>query len=142
MQNAVSDIERRLFADGTNLFLHDKDYKTLVVSAANYNLNKLSEWLSVNKLSLNQTKTCYSVFSKTSATSDCCRIVMNGVDLSRVQSCKYLGVFIDDELKFDVHVQHVNRKLIKFVGMFYKLEQRLPNYCLKNFSQVLSTSMG
>ena len=69
MQNAVSDIKIRLFADDTNLFLHDKDYKTLV-SAANYNLNKLSEWLSVNKLSLNISKTCYCVFSKTSATSD------------------------------------------------------------------------
>jgi len=51
--NAVSGIKIRLFADGTNLFLHDKDYKTLV-SVANYNLNKLSEGLSVNKLSLNE----------------------------------------------------------------------------------------
>ena len=39
MQNAVSDIKIRLFAEDTNLVLHDKDYKTLV-SAANYNLNK------------------------------------------------------------------------------------------------------
>jgi len=78
MQNAVSDIKIRLFTDDTNLFLHNKDYKTLV-SVANYNLNKLSDWLSVNKLSLNISKTCYSVFSKTSVTSDCCRIVMNGV---------------------------------------------------------------
>jgi len=74
MQNAVSDIKIRLFADDTNLFLHDKDYKSLV-SAANYNWNKLSEWLSVNKLSLNISKTCYSVFLKTSVTSDCCRIL-------------------------------------------------------------------
>ena len=63
----------------------------------------MSEWLSVNKLSLNISKTSYSVFSKTSATSDCCRIVMNGVEIGRVKSCKYLGVYIDDELKFDVH---------------------------------------
>jgi len=45
MQNAVSDIKIRLIADDTNLFLHDKDDKTLI-TAANYNLNKLSEWLS------------------------------------------------------------------------------------------------
>jgi len=74
----------------------------------------------------------YSVFSKTSVTSDCCRIVMNGVEISRVKSCKYLGVYIDDKLKCDVHIQHVYSKLIKFVGMFYKLVQRLTNYCLKN----------
>jgi len=99
--------------------------------AANYYLNKLSKWLSVNKLSLNLSTTCYSVFSKTSVTSNCCRIIMNGIEISRVKSCKYLGVYIDDELKFGVHIQHVYRKLIKFVGMFYKLAQRLPN-CLKN----------
>jgi len=57
---------------------------------------------------------------------------MNGVEISRVKSCKYLGVYVDDELKFDVHIQHVYSKLIMFVGMFYKLAQRLPNYCLKN----------
>jgi len=50
---------------------------------------------------------------------------MNGVEISRVKS-----VFIDDELKFDVHIQHFYSKLIKFVCMFYKLAQRLPNYCL------------
>jgi len=55
-----------------------------------------------------------------SVTSDCCRIVMNGVEISRVKSCKYLGVYIDDELKFDVHIQYVYSKLSKFVGMFYK----------------------
>jgi len=115
----------------TNLFLHDKDYKTLV-SAANCTLNKLSKWLNVNKLSLNLSKTCYSVFSKTNVTSDCCRIVMNGVEISRVKSCKYLGIFIDDDLNFDVHIQHLYSKLIKFVGMFYKLALRLPKYYLKN----------
>jgi len=57
---------------------------------------------------------------------------MNGVEISRVKSCKYLGVFIDEELKFDVHIQHVYSKLMKFVGMFYKLAQRLPNCCLEN----------
>jgi len=53
-------------------------------------------------------------------------------EISTVKSCKYLGVYIDDELKFDVHIQYVYSKLIKFVGMFYKLAQRLPNYCLEN----------
>ena len=53
--------------------------------------------LTVNKLGLNLNKTCYSVYS-----SDF-KIALNGVEIKRVKSCKYIGVIIDDELKFDVH---------------------------------------
>jgi len=38
-----------------------------------------------------------------------------------VKSCKYLGIIIDDELKFDVHIDYIYNKLIRYVGIFYKL---------------------
>jgi len=51
----------KLFADDTNLFLYDINLASLF-SSANENLKRLHKWFVVNKLSLNVTKTCYSVF--------------------------------------------------------------------------------
>jgi len=60
------------------------------------------------------------------------KITLNGVEIKRVKSCKYLGVIIDDELKFDVHIDFIYNKLIRYIGIFYKLAQKLPYFCHKN----------
>jgi len=52
----------KLFADDTNLFPFDKNGKSLYEKAAEC-LNKLNQWFFANKLTLNLTKTCYTVFS-------------------------------------------------------------------------------
>ena len=60
------------------------------------------------------------------------KIALNGVEIKRVKSCKYLGVIIDDELKFDVHIDYIYNRLIRYVGIFYKLAQKLPYFCRRN----------
>jgi len=42
------------------------------------------------------------------------KIALNGVEIKRVKSCKYLGIIIDDELKFDVHIDYIYNKHIKY----------------------------
>jgi len=87
----------------------------------------------VNKLSLNLNKTCYSVYSSDKINDF--KIALNGVEIKRVKSCKYLGVIIDDELKFDVHIYclaYIYNKLISYVGIFYKLAHKLPYFYRRN----------
>ena len=50
--NAIPESILRLFADDTNLFVHDKNIETLI-SVANIQLQKLNDWFLANKLSLN-----------------------------------------------------------------------------------------
>ena len=52
-----------LFADDTNLFSSGKDLK-VIENHVNDELSNISEWLKVNKLSLNINKTHYMIFSK------------------------------------------------------------------------------
>ena len=59
----------------------------------------------MNKLSPNLNKTCYSVYSS-DKTNDF-KMTLYGVEIKRVKSSKYLGVIIDDELKFDVHIDYI-----------------------------------
>ena len=40
IHKAVPDVNSRLFADDTNMFIHDKNYKTLM-QTVNENLSKL-----------------------------------------------------------------------------------------------------
>ena len=49
-----------IFADNTNLFMSNIDFKTLI-SNLNDELSKVSRWLKVNKLSLNITKTNFII---------------------------------------------------------------------------------
>jgi len=49
------------------------------------------------------------------------KLVINNIEIERVRSCKYLSIYIDDELNWHVHIDYIFNKLLKFTGVFYKL---------------------
>ena len=59
--NAVNEIKIRLFADDTALFIQGKDIHLISNTMKNC-MVKLTDWFSCNRLTLNLTKTCYSIF--------------------------------------------------------------------------------
>jgi len=127
--NAVPDLNVKLFADDTNLFITDKD-PPLLNSTANEAINKLNNWFIANRLSLNVDKTCYMVFSPHK--NACCvnfKLLLGGLEIRKVKSCRYIGLIIDDELKWSVHIDHIYNYLLKYVGMFYKLQNKVPGKC-------------
>jgi hypothetical protein len=132
ISQVVPDNKLKLFADDTNLFLHDDNLHDLEIKA-NLCLDKMGCWFTANKLSLNIDKTCYTLFSGRSVddVSTSLDLYINCHKIKNVASCKYLGVIIDDRLKWDLHIEHVYKKLLKFTGMFYKLRNVLPSKCLQ-----------
>ena len=58
-----------MYADDTNLFLTHKDIRYLF-ETTNLQLEKISQWVISNKLSLNVSKTKYSFFHKRSKRDD------------------------------------------------------------------------
>ena len=52
-----------MYSDDKNLFYSNNDMETLF-STVNMDLEKISEWFKANKLSLNITKTNYTLFYK------------------------------------------------------------------------------
>ena len=61
ISDAVPGAKIKLFADDTNLFLHDRNLKDLY-SKANTSLEQLHKRFTANKLSRSISKTYYSVF--------------------------------------------------------------------------------
>jgi len=130
--NAIPYVKLKLFADDTNLFLYDKNLVTLF-NSANENLKRLHKWFVANKLSLNVTKICYSVFG----TNECqlqnldLKLVINGENIESVESCKYLGIIIDSDMSWKEHIDFVYKKIIKFTSIFYKIRTNLNAHVLK-----------
>ena len=62
MSNTSNLLYFLLFADDTNIFLGGKNIEN-IIDLLNNELVKISEWLNVNRLSLNISKTHYVIFS-------------------------------------------------------------------------------
>ena len=74
-------------------------------------LTTMQSWFTANKLSLNVDKTCYTVFHskcKPEATDSLClKLYINNQLITKVSSCKYLGVVIDESLKWKKYIDQV-----------------------------------
>jgi len=92
---------------------------------------QLSEWFAANRLSLNLNKTCYSVFGTKQRITTQLKLYISGKEIQTTESCKYLGIFIDCELKWQTHIYYVHNELLKFTGIFYKIGTKLPEDILK-----------
>ena len=85
-----------LFADDTNLFYCDCDLDELI-RKTNAELDKLHMWFSINRLSLNVTKTNYMMFGNRKLNT-CISIKTNEQEINRVEVVNFLGILTDDKL--------------------------------------------
>ena len=89
---------------------------SVVNQRANFCLIELYSWFTANKLSLNLTKTCYMVFSTKCGENIFLSCGQHTIE--KVDACRYLGVVIDDKLKWTSHIDQLYSKLIKFTSIF------------------------
>ena len=92
-----------LFADDTTILSTNKDTK-LLCEQANNELDKLQNWLRLNKLSINVNKTNYIIFSNKKEKQDY-ELSLNDVKIKKVNSKKKLGVYIYHILTWKEHVK-------------------------------------
>jgi len=53
-----------------------------------------------------------------SDTSNSTRLIIDGQEIKKVSNCRYLGVIVDDELKWTEHIDYIHSKLLKYTGIF------------------------
>jgi exonuclease III len=115
-----------LFADDTAL-VYTGDISSRTINAS---LERFYRWMTINKLTLNCTKTKFMLFSKKIKNRADLILEMNGTQIERVSSLKYLGVLIDDDLTFATHIQATTAKL----GHLHRI--------LYNNTSFINTSVG
>ena len=59
-------------------------------------------------------------------------ITITAWNIEQKSQIKYLGVFIDEHLKWDAQLQHINNKITKNIGILFKLRHYVPISTLKH----------
>ena len=121
--NLVSkDVMSIFFADDSNLFLNGKNLSVLEEKLNSILIN-ISEWLKVNKLSLNVKKTHVMIFTKkkfSEIEKPKINLKIDGIPLSEVETTKFLGVIIDNKLSWKEHTNYISGKIAKGIGIILK----------------------
>ena len=116
----------RVFADDTGIFCQGNDIDALIDIARDI-MTKIEEWFSCNKLTLNVDKTCFIIFKSTRWRNvnipD--RINFNNKSINRVSCIKYLGLYLDELLNWNNHVNEVCNALKRFFPTFYNIRSYL-----------------
>jgi len=86
----------------------------------------LNNWYTSNGLAINFDKTVYMLFSKQTITETLQPIVFNNILIRRVVTYKYLGLLLDNKLKWNEHLTHIRARLLLGVRAILKL-RRLVN---------------
>ena len=115
------------FADDTFIIFHSKKPKT-IETIVNTELKEVVKWLRLNKLSLNAAKTELIFFRSYNhpLNYDNISIKMNGLKLTPVDYIKYLGMYIDKFLDWNVHLAELGKKLSRANGIISKLRYNVP----------------
>ena len=88
-------------------------------------LDKVNDWLIKNKLTLNKEKTKSMLFAKKNQKNVVSKTFIRNTKIEEKQNFKYLGITIDNDLRFSKHSKHVVTKHLSNCSNFYKLRKVL-----------------
>ena len=105
----------------------------------NVELKQVSDWLSINKLSLNANTTKYMLFhfpQRNIADIELTLKIENHY-IERVEDFNFLGTTIHETLDWTPHIDKVANKISQTLGILNKLKHVLPKYILKTMYNAL-----
>ena len=116
--------ELNAYADDTIVPMVGLTWNNLSIQLS-HKLNYIYAWLYHNLLIINVSKTVYITFGNycdSIPAEDDITVTINDQELQRVDSCKYLGVVYDKNIKWNVHINKIVNKLKYLVYVFYRLK--------------------
>ena len=100
-----------MYADDTYITCADVDVNSIQLNL-NHDLDNLNKWLISNKLNLNTTKTEFTLIGsrqKLSTLSSQPELSIDNVPIENVTSIKSLGIFIDENLRWQTHIDKLSK---------------------------------
>ena len=128
MYKCIEHEDLKLFADDTICSSSDKNLNN-VFEKMRVNIGKMKQWFDANKLTLNLTKTSYSIFHSIAKTisEEFDTMEFCGTEIKRNNSTVYLGLTIDEVLSWTHHVDNLITSLKKYFSLFYQLRNAIPS---------------
>lgn len=120
------------YADDTTLtyspnFTFDEKHTS---NQINIELQNIHDWFAANKLSLNVEKTNFMIFHSKGTKPLNLKLEINSSLLTKVSSFKFLGILLQENLKWNNHVNQVTIKISRAVGVLNRLKYILPKSVL------------
>ena len=116
-----------MFADATNLSASHSNLDELL-KIVNQEIEKISIWLKINKLSLKVEINHYIIFHNRQRKMHIrSKIVINYVTIMHVSFTKFLGVIIYENLTWSNHISAIIAKITKNLGVIRRVARVLPS---------------
>ena len=140
IHNASKNLDFILFADDTTLtstlctFGHEENNIESRTHKINEELLKISDWLAVNKLSLNAKKTKFMIFhnyQKVIKETEIPRLLMMGTEIDRVREFNFLGLTINEFMTWSSHSSKIANKISRTFRCHEQAKTNNPTQCFK-----------
>ena len=129
-----------LFADDTAIFYEEENLDELITNIKD-DLETLRLWLTKNLLTLNLSKTVYIVFHKPTRYIEIPdKISINNIEINRLEQTEYLGLILDQNLKWKPHIDFIVGKISPLIGVLYRLRGLMPVSACRNIYHALVQS--
>ena len=92
----------------------------------NTELDKISEWLKINKLSLNVDKTKFMLFHMPKKNIQTPIIIIDNIVIECVDSFNFLGIYLEKYMNWKRHTDYIASKISKSIGILNRLKHILP----------------
>ena len=127
-----------LFADDSTLSCKfpKNSNPDIIKNSLSVELSKINKWLENNKIKINYDKTKFIIFNYRK-TIEVNSLKIGNNQITRANSVKFLGIYIDEKLSFKTHIDNISEKTGKTVGLLYRLNKFLPDYILKTLYHCL-----
>lgn len=129
------------FADDTVIKCVGKTWSEVQKNMSGY-LDRIGIWLQRNYLTLNIEKTTYITYgSYSDSVPEVFQLKIYNKTIKRVNNCKYLGLYFDCHMKWDVHIGNLIKKVRFLLFIFYKLKKYMCKKSLKIIYHALFESI-
>lgn len=139
LPNCLSISKPRMYADDTHLTFASNCVDT-INEVLNRDLAKVNEWLIANKLTLNASKTEFMLIGSRQRLCTFDKSPSLSIDdksIKHVSSSKSLGVHIDENLSWNVHIETIAKKIASGLGALKRCRRFVPQSTLHSVFNAL-----
>ena len=120
-----------MYADDTTLIGSVEDFLSSESNEATEDiiteeLTKITTWMEVNKLLINENNTKIMFFYMPPKRIDALTIRMKGVEIEVVDDFNFLGITINKSLNWKSHVNVSCNKMLKYIAVIHRTKSYLP----------------
>ena len=142
LPNVAEKFEMILYADDTTLFaaLDTGGSNLDNINLLNGELDLVSTWLKVNKLSLNAAKTKGMLFHAVQRKVTYPELYIDAIKIEFVKTFKFLGLTLDENMNWNSHINIVSNKISRAIGVMARLKNYIPKSALLQIYNALVLS--